>query len=122
MPRATLGRPLTYSYPLEEEAMTSEDARPGSFYGNRITLLMVYMLFFTAGLGFYTFQVFVPKLVEAFGWSLTQTQGAASVWAVVYGLSGFFVGSWIQRFGARKVIVAGTISSRPPPRWCRPRP
>jgi MFS family permease len=89
--------------------MTSEHARPGSFYGNRITLLMMYVLFFTAGMGFYTFQVFVPRFVEAFGWSMTQTVGAASVWAVVYGLSGFFVGGWIQRFGARKVIIAGSV-------------
>jgi MFS family permease len=70
---------------------------------------MMYVLFFAAGMGFYTFQVFVPRFVEAFGWSMTQTVGAAAVWAVVYGLSGFFVGGWIQRFGAKAVILAGTI-------------
>jgi len=90
--------------------MTSDEQTSGIFYGNWITVLMMYELFWAAGLGFYTFQVFVPRLVESFGWSLTQTVGAASVWAVVYGLSGFFVGGWIQRFGARKVILAGTVA------------
>jgi MFS family permease len=89
--------------------MTTEDKSSGSFYGNWITLLMMYVLFFTAGLGFYTFQVFVPRLVEDFGWSATQTIGAAAIWAVVFGLSGFFVGGWIQRFGAKRVILIGTI-------------
>jgi MFS family permease len=90
--------------------MTSDEHKSGVFYGNWITLLTMYVLFWAAGLGFYTFQVFVPRLVEAFGWSMTQTVGAAAVWAVVYGLSGFFVGGWIQRFGARKVILAGTFA------------
>lgn len=34
----------------------------------------------------------------------------AAVWALVYGLSGFFVGAWIQRFGIRRVIVTATIA------------
>jgi MFS family permease len=36
-----------------------------------------------------------------------QTVAPAALWAVVFGVSGFFVGGWIQRFGARRVIVAG---------------
>jgi len=90
--------------------MTTEQENSGMFYGNWITLLMMYVLFFAAGMGFYTFQVFVPRLVEAFGWSMTQTVGAAAVWAVIYGLSGFFVGGWIQRFGAKTVILTGSIA------------
>jgi MFS family permease len=34
----------------------------------------------------------------------------AALWAVVYGISGFFVGAWIQRFGIRRVMVSGTIA------------
>ena len=33
---------------------------------------MMYVLFFAAGIGFYTFQVFVPRLVEAFGRELAE--------------------------------------------------
>jgi len=82
---------------------------PKIFYGNWITVLMMYVLFFTAGMGLYTYQVFVPRFVEAFGWTMFQTVAPAALWAVVFGLSGFFVGGWIQRFGARRVIVAGAL-------------
>jgi OFA family oxalate/formate antiporter-like MFS transporter len=84
--------------------------RRGSvFYGTWITALMVYVLFFTAGMGLYTYQVFVPRFVEAFGWTMFQTVGPAALWAVVFGLSGFFIGGWIQRYGAKRVIVAGAL-------------
>jgi MFS family permease len=89
--------------------MASERNSSGVFYGNWITLLMLYVLFFAAGMGFYSYQVFIPRFEEAFGWSRFQTVVPAAVWAVVFGVSGFFVGAWIQRFGIRKVLVAGTV-------------
>ncbi len=89
--------------------MADEHRNSGVFYGNWITLLMMYVLFFTAGTGFYTYYVFVPRLVETFSWSMFQTVGAAAIWAVVFGVSGPLVGGWIQRFGARAVILAGAI-------------
>jgi len=82
----------------------------GVFYGVWITLLMMYVLFFNGGFGFYSYQVFVPRFQEAFGWTRFQTVGPSSLWALVYGLSGFFVGAWIQRFGIRKVIVTATLA------------
>ncbi len=77
--------------------MTSGESHAKLHHGVWITLLMLYVLFFTAGMGFYTHQVYVPRLEEAFGWSRFQTVGPTALWAVVYGLSGFFVGTWIQR-------------------------
>ena len=85
---------------------------PGSrvFYGVWIMLLMLYVLFFNGGMGFYSYHVFVPRFEEAFGWTRFQTVVPAAVWALVYGLSGFFVGAWIQRFGIRRVIVTATLA------------
>jgi MFS family permease len=80
------------------------------FYGVYITLLMLYVLIFTAGMGFYSYQVFIPRFEEEFGWTRLQTVLPAALWAVVYGISGFFVGAWIQRFGIRRVMVSGTIA------------
>ena len=80
------------------------------FYGVWIMLLMLYVLFFNGGMGFYSYHVFVPRFEEAFGWTRFQTVVPAAVWALAYGLSGFFVGAWIQRFGIRKVIVTATIA------------
>jgi len=87
----------------------TSDGKPRVFYGDWITLLMIYVLFFTAGMGLYTYQVFVPRFVEEFGWTMFQAVGPAALWAVVFGLSGFFVGTWIQRFGARRVIALGAL-------------
>jgi MFS family permease len=90
--------------------MTSDHRDGKVFYGVYITLMMLYVLFFTGGMGFYSYQVFIPRFEEEFGWARFQTVLPAALWAVVYGFSGFFVGAWIQRFGIRKVIVSGTIA------------
>jgi MFS family permease len=90
--------------------MTDREHGSRVFYGTWIAFLMLYVLFFSAGMGFYSYQVFVPRFEEAFGWTRFQTVVPAAVWALVYGASGFFVGAWIQRFGVRKVIVTATIA------------
>jgi MFS family permease len=90
--------------------MTDRESEGRIFYGWWITLLMMYVLFFNGGMGFYSYQVFIPRFEEVFGWTRFQTVAPAAVWALVYGLSGFFVGAWIQRFGIRKVIVAATVA------------
>jgi MFS family permease len=93
-----------------KRAMTNQQSRSGIFYGVWITLLMLYVLFFNGGMGFYSYQVFVPRFEEAFGWTRFETVVPAAVWALVYGLSGFFIGAWIQRFGIRTVIVSATLA------------
>jgi MFS family permease len=90
--------------------MTDREQGGKVFYGWWITLLMLYILFFSGGMGFYSYQVFVPRFEEAFGWTRFQTVVPAAVWALVYGLSGFFVGAWVQRFGIRKVVITATLS------------
>ena len=90
--------------------MTDERRDGEVFYGVYITLLMLYVLFFSGGMGFYSYQVFIPRFEEEFGWARFQTVLPAALWAVVYGISGFFVGAWIQRFGIRSVMVFGTIA------------
>jgi MFS family permease len=90
--------------------MTNQEHGSRVFYGVWIMLLMLYVLFLNGGMGFYTYHVFVPRFEEAFGWTRFQTVVPAAVWALVYGLSGFFVGAWIQRFGIRKVIVTATLA------------
>lgn len=90
--------------------MTDREGWNPRFYGVWIALVMLYVLLFNGGMGFYSYQVFVPRFEEAFGWTRFQTVVPAAVWALVYGFSGFFVGAWIQRFGIRKVIVAATLA------------
>ncbi|MBI5582468.1 MAG: MFS transporter [Deltaproteobacteria bacterium] len=89
--------------------MIREEQDTRVFYGVYITLLMFYVLFFTGGGGFYSFQVFIPRLEEEFGWTRFQTVLPGALWAVAFGGSGFFVGSWIQRFGVRRVLAVGLL-------------
>jgi MFS family permease len=91
--------------------MTQQEHGSGVFYGVWVAILMLHVLFFSGGMGFYSYQVFVPRFEEAFGWTRFQTVVPAAVWALMYGFSGFFVGAWIQRFGIRKVIVTATVGA-----------
>ena len=91
--------------------MTQQEHGSGVFYGVWVAILMLHVLFFSGGMGFYSYQVFVPRFEEAFGWTRFQTVVPAAVWALMYGFSGFFIGAWIQRFGIRKVIVTATVGA-----------
>ena len=89
--------------------MSNEEHNGRVFYGVYVMLLMFYVLFFMGGAGFYSAQVYVPRFEEEFGWTRFQTVLPGALWAMVFGVSGFFVGSWIQKFGVRRVLVAGIL-------------
>ena len=79
------------------------------FYGWSIVILLMYTLMHTAGNGFYGFMVYLPRLLEDLKCDAAQLQGAAVVWAIVFGLSSPLIGTWIQKYGARKVFITGTM-------------
>jgi len=79
------------------------------FYGWSIVILLMYTLMHTAGNGFYGFMVYVPRLLEDLKCSAAQLQGAVVVWAIVFGLSSPLIGMWMQKYGARKVFITGTM-------------
>jgi MFS family permease len=91
--------------------MIREEQDSRVFYGVYIMWLMFYVLFFTGGAGFYSFQVFIPRLEEEFGWTRFQIVLPGALWAVAFGGSGFFIGSWIQRFGVRRVLAVGLLGA-----------
>lgn len=57
-----------------------------------------------------TFSVFFATLLDAEPWSRTIIAFAYSLYVVVYGLSGPLVGRWCERFGPKRVMLAGGIS------------
>jgi MFS family permease len=75
------------------------------FYGWRIVVASSIIIFFSTGIIFYSFGVFVPRLEHDLGWSATSLGLAVSVWALLYGFSGPLVGVFFQKYGARKVIA-----------------
>jgi MFS family permease len=57
-----------------------------------------------------TFSVFFATLLDSEPWSRTAIAFAYSLYAVVYGLSGPLVGRWCERYGAKRVMMAGGLA------------
>jgi MFS family permease len=68
--------------------------------------------FLTLGLVYgvwYSFSVFFVALLEEFGWSRSMGAGAFSVFIIVSGTIGPYVGNLVYSAGPRKVIILGSI-------------
>lgn len=91
--------------------MAHPGSAPKGFYGWRIVALMFFTLFFTAGHGFYTFSVYLPRLIEELRCDVFSATIAIALWAVVVGLSSPVVGALMLRFGARKVMITATAGA-----------
>lgn len=74
--------------------------------------LVVGVSFVTLGLVYgvwYSFSVFFVALLEEFGWSRSMGAGAFSVFIIVSGTIGPYVGNMVYSAGPRKVIIFGSI-------------
>jgi len=77
-----------------------------TFYGWWIVLASSIIIFFSTGIVFYSFGVFLKPLEAYFGWTRAQLSLAVTAWALVYGFSGPLIGILFQKYGA-KIVVAG---------------
>jgi len=75
------------------------------FYCWWIVAATFVIVFFGTGIAFYSFSVFIKPLEAHFGWGRTEISLAVALWALLYGLSGPFVGVFIDKYGARAVIT-----------------
>jgi MFS family permease len=74
--------------------------------------VIVGISFVTLGLAYavwYSFSVFFVALLREFDWSRSVTAGAFSVFIILHGLAGPFVGYVVDRLGPRRVIVLGSL-------------
>ncbi len=58
---------------------------------------------------YYAFTVAVVPMETELGWSKTTLNGALSVGLLFWGLTAPLVGAWIDRHGAREVMIAGAV-------------
>jgi MFS family permease len=73
---------------------------------------IVGLSFITLGLAYaiwYSFSVFFVALLKEFHWSRSVGAGAFSLFMILHGVSGPFVGGLLDRFGTKRVIVGGSI-------------
>lgn len=82
--------------------------RPRFFYGWIITGL-VFLNLATAYGAQYSFGVFFPSMIEEFKWSRQDLAGAFSLYCLLYNFLGLFLGKLADRFGPRRVLIAGSI-------------
>lgn len=82
-------------------------ANPRVFYGWWIVLTGVVMLTFSSGIGYYGLGVFLPHLEKEFKVSPSLVSLGTTIFFVVGGLAGPYVGRRIDLLGPRLVTVAG---------------
>jgi MFS family permease len=79
------------------------------FYGYWILVAAFYFAFIFSGCGFYAFSLFVVPLEAEFGWNRGGIMLALSLSFLAGGLTAPLVGRLVDRYGARKVIIAGAL-------------
>jgi MFS family permease len=57
----------------------------------------------------YSFSVFFVALLKEFAWSRSLLAGAFSTFVIVHGITGPVAGSIVDRFGPRRVFIAGSF-------------
>lgn len=81
------------------------------FYGWWVVLATSLIHFWGAGTFFYSFTAFFNPLVEEFGWSYSATSVAASIRSIEGGIASPLVGLAADRFGARRLLLFGSVVS-----------
>jgi MFS family permease len=74
--------------------------------------LIVVTVWLMLGVNFglmFSFSVFLVPLLEEFGWSRGLAAGAFSLSAVVQGFSSPLIGTLVDRFGPRRLIIGGAV-------------
>ncbi len=94
---------------IDLEQSVATQFPPRVFYGWWVVAACVAMLTLSSGIGFYGLGVFMPSLEEEFGASPTSASLGATVFFLVFGLMGPYVGRRVDALGARVVMVAGSV-------------
>jgi sugar phosphate permease len=83
-------------------------SRPAPYYGWYIVVVCVFLALVTIGVRG-SFGVFIIPMSQDFGWSRTSISLAAILGILVNGATQPFLGSVYDRFGGRKVLLAGLL-------------
>ncbi len=85
-------------------------ARRSSFYYGYWLIGAAFVAqFFAMGMFSYVLGPFMLPMIEELGWSRSEYTLSRSVGQFVMGFAGFFIGGYVDRFGARPLMIAGTV-------------
>jgi sugar phosphate permease len=85
--------------------MEETDRNSGVFYGLWVVAGCFVLLFLFAGAGFYSFSIFIKPLEDEFGWSRSAISFAMSLYMILHGVTGPFVGHAVEAYGPKKVMT-----------------
>ena len=88
---------------------TGQDRR--AFYGLWVVAGCFVLLFLFAGAGFYSFSIFIKPLESEFGWNRSAISLAMSIYMIVHGIAGPFIGHATETYGPRKVMTISALMS-----------
>jgi MFS transporter, OFA family, oxalate/formate antiporter len=79
------------------------------YYGNWIVIAGFVTQFVAVGMSNYIVGSFLIPMTEEFGWSRAEFSLSRSIGQIVLAGTGFFIGSYIDRYGGRRLIVIGAL-------------
>jgi MFS family permease len=62
----------------------------------------------TSGIAFFVLPLMIQSFIEELGWSLTEISFGLTIWGLAAALFSPFLGQWIDRYGARRMMFLGT--------------
>jgi OFA family oxalate/formate antiporter-like MFS transporter len=89
--------------------MASRESSPQRIYYGWIITGLVFLNLGMAYGAQYSFGVLFPAMIEEFKWNRQSLAGAFSLYAFLYSFLGIFLGRWVDRFGPRIVLTAGSV-------------
>lgn len=83
--------------------------KPRIYYGYWIVVAGFITQFVAVGMSNYIVGSFLIPMTEEFGWTRAEFSLSRSIGQIVLACTGFIIGSYIDRYGGRRFIVAGAI-------------
>ncbi|MBZ0252401.1 MAG: MFS transporter, partial [Candidatus Methylomirabilis sp.] len=87
----------------------SPTPQPRWFYGWNIVVAGVLCQFFSVGLAFYSFGVFLDPLIAEFGWTKADTSLGFSCYTIATAVGNVLFGRLLARGSARKLTIVGSL-------------
>lgn len=89
-------------------SLHTNPARP-VFYGYWIVLAAFVTQFVAIGMQNYVAGAFLTPMSDEFGWTRAEFTSARSIGQMVVAITGFLIGSALDRYGGRPFIIVGTV-------------
>ncbi|MDP2142385.1 MAG: MFS transporter [Gammaproteobacteria bacterium] len=89
-------------------SLHSNPTRP-VFYGYWIVLAAFVTQFIAVGMQNYVAGAFMTPMSDEFGWTRAEFTSARSIGQMVVAITGFVIGSALDRYGGRPFILVGTV-------------